>query len=102
MYGADGVLETEYGGDVLIRGKNPYEGGNTANIYTSGAETNIATFHDSIQTGRYENPTVECSVQSNLITILGRTAAYSQEIVRWDDLLKKNEKYEFDLDGLAD
>lgn len=102
MYGADGVLETEYGGAVLIRGKNQFEGGNTGNIFTDGVVTNIATFHDSILNGNYDNPTVECSVRSNLITILGRTAAYRKEIVTWDELLKSNEKLEFNFQGMKD
>ena len=45
-------------------------------------------------------PTVAPSVQSNLITVLGRTAAYENGMVTWDAMLKKNEKLEIDLKGL--
>ena len=58
MFGTEGVLETEYGGQVLIRGKHFYRGGETPTIYEQGAVTNIATFHNSIVDGDYTNPTV--------------------------------------------
>lgn len=100
MFGTEGILETEYGGQVLIRGKNFYRGGKSPGIYQEGAVANIKTFHESITTGRFDNPTVEPSVRSNLITILGRTAAYKNGMVTWDEMMKKNEKLEIDLKGL--
>lgn len=100
MFGSDGVLETMYGGDVRIRGKNFYKGGASPGIYKEGAVANIATFHDSIQKKDTSNPTVAPSVQSNLVTILGRTAAYRGEVVYWDQLLSDGEKLEIDLKGL--
>lgn len=100
MFGSLGVLETAYGGDTLIRGKNFYRGGSTPTIYRQGAVNNIATFHDDIQHGRFQNPTVAESVRSNLVTILGRTAAYRGEVVYWQDLLKCDERYELDIEGL--
>jgi hypothetical protein len=39
-------------------------------------------------------------VRSNLLTILGRTAAYQGEVVRWDQLINTTEKLEADLKGL--
>lgn len=100
MFGTQGILETEYGGQVLIRGKNFYRGGSSPGIYHDGAVANIKTFHESITAGRFDNPTVEPSVQSNLITILGRTAAYETRMVTWDEMLKKNEKLDANLKGL--
>lgn len=100
MFGVDGVLETAYGGDTLIRGKNFYRGGSSPAIYKDGAATNIATFHKSILEGDHSNPTVAPSVRSNLCTILGRTAAYKGEIVYWDDLIKCDEKLDPKLEGL--
>ena len=47
MFGSEGVLETEYGGQVLLRGKQFYRGGQTPTIYEQGAVSNIAAFHDS-------------------------------------------------------
>lgn len=100
-FGQKGVLETEYGGNVMIRGANMYRGGKSPGIYADGAKTNIATFHRSIAEANWSNPTVAPSVQSNLITILARTAAYTGGIVTWDKLMAANERLESDaLKGL--
>jgi myo-inositol 2-dehydrogenase/D-chiro-inositol 1-dehydrogenase len=100
MFGTRGVLETEYGGQVLIRSKDFYRGGASPGIYEQGAVANIKTFYDGIVGGKVENLTVAPSVQSNLITILGRTAAYETRVVTWDELLKRNEKLDANLTGL--
>ncbi|MHC4644816.1 MAG: Gfo/Idh/MocA family protein [Planctomycetota bacterium] len=100
MFGSKGVLETKYGGTVLIRGENFYRGGETTDIYKQGAVNNIATFHADITGGRFDNPTVAPSVRSNLVTILGRTAAYTGEKVYWDKLIKSTDKWQADLRGL--
>lgn len=44
MFGSKGVLETEYGGNVLIRGENFFRGGKTTEIYEEGTVNNIAAF----------------------------------------------------------
>jgi predicted dehydrogenase len=102
MFGSKGVLETAYGGDVLIRGRGEtyYRGGRSPGIYKDGAVANIATFHDDIMKGNCSNPTVEPSVRSNLVTILGRQAAYTGQRVYWDDLVKSDEKLDAKLTGL--
>ncbi|HUW18178.1 MAG TPA: Gfo/Idh/MocA family oxidoreductase [Sedimentisphaerales bacterium] len=100
MFGSKGVLETEYGGTVLIRGENFYRGGQTTDIYKQGAVNNIATFYSNITGGQFDNPTVAPSVRSNLVTILGRTAAYAGEKLYWDKLIKSTEKWQADLRGL--
>jgi hypothetical protein len=87
---------------VLIRGKQFYRGGETPGIYEEGAVSNIATFYDSIQRRDYSNPTVGESVRSNLVTILGRTAAYENRIVTWEEILRSVERLEPDLKGLRD
>ena len=46
------------------------------------------------------NPTVAPSVRSNLVTILGRTAAYTGQIVSWDQLLQSSERLDPGLKGL--
>jgi hypothetical protein len=94
------VLETKYGGTVIIRGENFYRGGETTDIFKQGAVNNIATFYNSITGGHFDNPTVTPSVRSNLVTILGRTAAYTGEKVCWDKLVKNTEELEADLRGL--
>jgi myo-inositol 2-dehydrogenase/D-chiro-inositol 1-dehydrogenase len=102
MFGSKGVLETEYGGTVLIRGENYYNGGKTAEIYESGAVANIAAFHRAVTEGDYGNTTVAPSVQSNLITILGRRAAYGNRFVSWTELLRDGERLVPDIAGLKD
>ncbi|HVP90033.1 MAG TPA: Gfo/Idh/MocA family oxidoreductase [Terriglobales bacterium] len=102
MFGSRGVLETEYGGGVLIRGDAYFNGGRTPEIYESGAVANIAAFHDSIVGGRLGNGTAAPSVQSNLVAILGRKAAYENRIVSWDELVRDEERLAPDLKGLRD
>jgi len=100
MYGTEGTIHTDYKSHVNIRGNTPYAGGETKNIYTDGVVKNIADFYDNITKGRFANTTVSSSVRSNLTTILGRTAAYEHREVRWDEMMKNNEKMEANLKGL--
>jgi hypothetical protein len=41
-------------------------------------------------------------VRSNLVTILGRTAAYEGRVVTWDELLRTDDRLIADLKGLKD
>lgn len=100
MFGSKGVLETQYGGPVLIRGENFYRGGENPQIYKTGIVANIATFYKAIRGGDFSNQTVEPSVVSNLITVLGRKAAYTGERIYWDKLVKDEERLAFDMRGL--
>lgn len=102
MFGTRGALFTSYGGEVLIRGgqDNSWRGGSTDAIYQEGAVNNIRTFRQSILSHYVDNPTVEPSVHSNLITILGRTAAYEKRVVTWEEIIKSNQHLEADLTGL--
>jgi len=100
MFGSKGVLETSYGDTTMIRGENMYRGGRSPGIYKEGAVANIKTFHESILAGNYSNPTVEPSVRSNLVTILGRTAAYTGEKVMWSKLIRSTEKLDANLKGV--
>ncbi|MDD4870488.1 MAG: Gfo/Idh/MocA family oxidoreductase [Kiritimatiellae bacterium] len=100
VFGSLGRVETKYGGKVMILGKNFYAGGATGDIYKEGAVNNIATFHKQITSGAISNTTVEPSVQSNMIAIMGRTAAYQHKLVTWDELKNSTEKLDPKLDGL--
>jgi predicted dehydrogenase len=100
MFGSKGVLETEYGGQVIIRGENFYRGGRSPGIYKEGAVVNVANFYENITSGNFDNPTVAPSVRSNLITILGRTAAYEGRKVTWKEIIKSNKKLDANLKGL--
>ena len=100
MFGSKGTLETEYGGMVRILGENAYPGGETKPIYKQGAENNIAAFYNNITSGNYENTTLQPGVTSNLVTILGRDAAYGNKEVLWEDLVQSKEKLVPNLKGL--
>jgi hypothetical protein len=100
MFGSDGVLETKYGGQILIRGKNFYRGGRSPGIFKDGPAANIAAFHKSILAGDYTNATAPASVRSNLVTILGRTAAYKGDVVTWDSIMKAKTRLDGKLKGL--
>jgi myo-inositol 2-dehydrogenase / D-chiro-inositol 1-dehydrogenase len=102
VFGSQGVLETTYGGQVLIRGENFYRGGDTSAIYQEGAEANIAEFARAIRAGDWSNPTVEPSVRSNLVTILGRKSAVESRSVTWAEIEKDEERLLPDLKGLKD
>lgn len=102
MFGTKGVLETKYGGQVMIRAKgdSTYKGGSSPAIFKDGAVANIAAFHKNIMDENYANDTVPPSVRSNLLTVLGRTAAYEKGTVIWKELLEANQAIPYDLNGL--
>lgn len=100
VIGTKGVLETKYGGNVMIRGQNFYRGGDTKQIYRDGAFNNVIAFYDAIKKGDCSNATVSPSVQSCIITIMGRKAAYTGNLVTWDEICKDNEKLDGRLAGL--
>jgi hypothetical protein len=43
---------------------------------------------------------VDVSVMSNLIAIMGRTAAYSGRTVTWAELMKSNKRMDPKLEGI--
>jgi myo-inositol 2-dehydrogenase / D-chiro-inositol 1-dehydrogenase len=101
VYGTEGTVDTHYFGSVTLRAREEgYNGGVMKNLYTDGAVYNIAEFHRSIQTRDFSNPTVAPSIQSNLTTILGRTAAYAGAEVTWAEMMRRNEKLDVGLKGL--
>ncbi|MDA3927266.1 MAG: Gfo/Idh/MocA family oxidoreductase [Kiritimatiellae bacterium] len=100
IFGSKGVLETKYGGQVLIRGENFYRGGETKQIYKEGVSNNIAAFHKMILEGDVSNATTAPSVRSNLVTIMGRTAAYTGKVVTWDEIMKDTSRMQPNLAGL--
>jgi predicted dehydrogenase len=102
MYGAKGVIDTHYAGNVAIWGKVPYEGGKSEGLYRDGAVRNIATFYENVTESRFDNPTTAPSLRSNLTTILGRTAAYQQAEVTWEQLMKSEERLDPKLQGLKE
>ena len=99
-WGTGGVLETNYFGDVCIRGDKPYEGGNCANQYWTGTVTNVKEFYEAIVAGDFSNPTVAQSVRSNLTCVLGRDAVRQKKLLTWDEMMRTGERLEMNLDGL--
>ena len=101
MFGSEGRINTKYGGNVQLFGKNEEDiSGKTTDIYQAGAVTNIASFHKMITTRNYSNSTVTPSVQSTMITIMGRTAAYEHRLVTWNEIVKCTKRMEPKLSGL--
>jgi predicted dehydrogenase len=100
VFGSDGVIDTDYFGSVWIRGNEPYKGGSTGNLYTTGAQTNIREFHQFVTRGQYENATVAPSVRSNLTAVLGREAAYRGTEITLEALVKEGKRLEPELRGL--
>lgn len=96
VYGTAGTVDSHYGGPVTVTGRNPWQGGNTGNIYAEGAITNVKNFVKSIETGEYLNNAEE-SVSSNLTSVLGRMAAYSEKVVTWEEMMATGEKLQTEL-----
>jgi len=101
VYGQDGYMEARYGEKNWIRSnKGGYQGGEKSDIYRWGPQENIRTFHKSITDGVFDNPTVEASVNSTLVSILGREAATAHTTVTMDEVIRANKKLEPNLSGL--
>lgn len=101
--GQDGYMETNYTGKIFIRGnKGGYRGGEIKNLYTDGIKRNLDTFHHNIVNGKYDNPTVEPSVDATLAAILGREAARRNAKMTWDEVIRENKKLEVDTTGLRE
>ena len=96
VMGIDGTADTHYGGSLRIVGKNPWQGAEKDDTFKGGAVENVKRFVESIRTGKpiynYEE-----GVRSNLTGILGRTAAYLNREVTWDEIVKSDEKWTIDL-----
>ena len=102
-YGRDGYVETSYTGNSFVRGnKGGYEGGPATNLYNEGIKRNLDTFYRKVTGAAYDNSTVEASVNSTLVTILGREAGARNSLVTWDELLRDNKRVAVDLTGLRE
>jgi len=99
--GQDGWLETGYTSRVrILANRGGWRGGDVVELYPRGAERNIDTFHKSVTSGIYDNPTIEPSVNATLATILGREAARRRTKLTLDEVLRENRRLEPDLTGL--
>jgi myo-inositol 2-dehydrogenase / D-chiro-inositol 1-dehydrogenase len=88
VYGTTGTVDSAYEGPVKITGQELWEGGHTKGLYTSGTVGNIQDFHAALTGGGPLADTLTPSLESNLASILGRTAAYERRTVTWDEMMK--------------
>lgn len=95
-FGTKGAVDSHYGGLVRITGENAWMGAEKDDTFRQGAINNVKAFIDSIQTGKLLN-NAEQAVESNLTAILGRTAAYRNATVTWDEMMRSDEKFHADL-----
>jgi len=95
-FGVDGCADLHYNGLIRIAGKNAWMGAEKDPTFKEGAVSNVKAFVESIRAGKLLN-NAETAVESNLTAILGRTAAYKERMVTWDEMMKSNEKFEAEL-----
>jgi myo-inositol 2-dehydrogenase/D-chiro-inositol 1-dehydrogenase len=100
VYGAEGLIDVDYFGNVLLRNKDVSIRENVGDLYTSGTVVNIKEFHEAIVNGDHSNPTVTPSVRSTLTAVLGREAAYRRTELTLVDLIKEARTLEPDLRGV--
>jgi myo-inositol 2-dehydrogenase / D-chiro-inositol 1-dehydrogenase len=96
VFGIDGCADTHYGGLLRITGKNPWMGAEKDDTFKGGAVENVKLFIAAIRDGK-PITNYEESVRSNLTAILGRTAAYLNREVSWDETINSREKWTADL-----
>lgn len=101
IHGPKSNAMINYWGKAYLRGgPKHFGGGQVSNLYLAGAERNIATFHKNVVENKFENETVQRSVDGVLTCILGREAAGRRCRLTMDDLIKENKRLEVDLSGL--
>jgi myo-inositol 2-dehydrogenase / D-chiro-inositol 1-dehydrogenase len=99
--GTEASARISYWGKTFVRGgKQYYGGGKVENLYSAGAQRNIATFYDNVTKGEFSNPTVKHAVDSVLVCVLGREAAARRTPVTMKQLLQEHKKLNVDLTGL--
>ncbi|MEN6608052.1 MAG: Gfo/Idh/MocA family oxidoreductase [Bryobacteraceae bacterium] len=98
FYGASGTVDAHLGGVCNITGAKPWQGTGPEkdDTHGKGTITNVKTFAESIRSGQLVN-NAAASVTSNLTAILGRTAAYRERLVTWDEMMRENEKLKANL-----
>ncbi len=114
FFGSKGVAESHYSGPIAIYGEEPWAW-DTASSPTQAEPKEFSPsglFHDnlaeadarkhkafirSISNGRFENQAAQ-GADSALSCILAREAAYSGELLGWDQLLRSNQQWDYDVD----
>ena len=88
VYGTTGTVDSHYGGPVKITGDNPWDGVDKENIFREGAQRNVKQFVANIKEGKVTH-NGDVSAESTLTCVLGRTAAYEEREVTWDEMMRK-------------
>jgi predicted dehydrogenase len=97
--GLHGCADTHYGGLVRIASQEPekaWMGAEKDDTFKSGCVANIKKFVESVRMGSAVN-NAATAVDSNLTAILGRTAAYEQRTVTWDELMASRDRWDVKL-----
>jgi len=97
--GVHGCADTHYGGLVRIASSDPkvaWMGAEKDDTFKSGCVANIKTFIEAVRTGKPVN-NAPTAVESNLTAILGRTAAYEQRTVTWEEMMSSKDRWKLDL-----
>jgi len=103
IFGSEGTVDSTYGnpgngGFVKILGEHPFDGAKHSwkEIFFGGIVTNLKNFESGIRTGKFINNGQD-GADSTLSCVLGRTAAYENRVVTWDEMIKANTKWDADL-----
>ena len=103
IYGPLAMAQLACADKAFIKGGTKHYVGKIENNYIDGANRNIASFHDRITKGQYNNDdNVKHAIDSVLTCILGREAAARDERMTMDQLIKENKKLAIDIRGLKD
>jgi len=101
IHGTQANALMNYWGRSFVRGgTGHYGGGAIENLYTTGAEANIARFYREITTGTFENETCARAVDGVLTCVLGYEAAARRTRLTMDAVIKENKRMDVDLRGL--
>jgi myo-inositol 2-dehydrogenase / D-chiro-inositol 1-dehydrogenase len=100
VHGQTGNALINYWGAANLRSVDDRHSGPVENLYEAGAKRNIATFCKEVTEGRFENPTIERSVDGVLTCVLGREAAIRRIRLTMVEMIKENKKLEINLKGL--
>lgn len=99
LFGKLGTVHAHYcasswgNGPVMITGDHPYPGTPKDNTWDIGVDRNCVDFVAALRSGTYMNH-ADFAADGAMTSILGRTAAYGERIVTWDEILKAKEKLE--------
>lgn len=100
FFGTKGVAESHHRGPVRIisnsSDEQPWDAGTTSALDTAVAEK-VKAFTATIRENRFENEAQQ-GAETTLSAILGRTAAYNNREMTWNELIKSNARWEAKLD----